>query len=153
MIQSQMVDIKDVGSLSCNIDEHLYSLLKTLKLDKPNKLTRNDVDHLATGFSRTLTKPASLYGDNISRVMFYVSWASDQYASLRDGMPLPNQGEYGGWYNFKISIVAKVEGYHTYEDEFNYDVVVMSIHECEQTYDSDFTQKMFDGCLEFVNSI
>lgn len=29
----------------------------------------------------------------------------------------------------------------------------MSIHECEATKGDDFVQKMFDGCLEFLNYI
>lgn len=151
MITSSTTNIKDVGTVVYSIDECALSIFQSLKLNEPEKLDDN-FDHVQIGFSRSLEKPFRIYGQNISRVEFYVNWTSDSHASLGDGVPLPNEDEFGGWYNFKVDIVTDNQYDYLY-DEANYNVVEMSIHECEATKGDDFVQKMFDGCLEFLNSI
>lgn len=152
IITSSTTNIKDVGTVVYSIDESALSILQSLKLSEPEKLDYDNFDHVQIGFSRSLEKPFRIYGQNISRVEFYVIWTSDSHASLGDDVPLPNEDEYGGWYNFRIDIITD-EPYDYLYDEANYNVVEMSIHECEATKGDDFVQKMFDGCLEFLNSI
>ena len=150
MITSSTTNIKDVGTVVYSIDECALSIFQSLKLNEPEKLDDN-FDHVQIGFSRSLEKPFHIYGQNISRVEFYVIWTSDSHASLGDDIPLPNEDEYGGWYNFKVDIVT--DSHSIYEFDSSYNVIEMSIHECEVTKGDDFVQKMFDGCLEFLNSI
>lgn len=150
MITSSATNIKDVGTVVYSIDESALSILQSLKLGQPEKLD-DDLEHVHIGFSRSLEKPFRFYGKDILRVEFYVLWTSDSNASLGDGAQLPNEDKYGGWYNFKIDIVT--DSHSIYEFDSSYNVIEMSIHECEVTKGDDFVQKMFDGCLEFLNSI
>lgn len=151
MITSSTTNIKDVGTVVYSIDESALSILQSLKLNHPEKLDCDDLDHVYIGFSRSPEKQSRFYGQDILRVEFYVLWTSDSHASLEDNVPLPNEDKYGGWYNFKVDIVT--ESHDKYEFDPSYNVIEMSIHECEATKDDDFVQKMFDGCLEFLNSI
>lgn len=152
MITSSTTNIKDVGTVVYSIDESALSILQSLKLSEPEKLDYDNLDHVYIGFSRSQEKPSRFCGQNILRIEFYVNWTSDSHASLGDGVPLPNEDEFGGWYNFKVDIVTDNQYDYLY-DEANYNVIEMSIHEYEATKGDNFVQKMFDGCLEFLNSI